>query len=449
MAFPALLIAFALGLSWVIYSLAPRGWTSWILAAGLAVAVGTGATSFSYFLLTWIGPARVPFILALDLLLFVPIAWLVWARGLAGASPGPDSNGRPNLILGAAAIAALAIVLPAIVASADVLPHGGWDAWSMWNVRARYLAGEGDQWRNAISADLIRSHPDYPLLLPATVARAWRFAGAMDPDVPRLLGLVFFVAVPMVLFGALSRLANANSGFLGLLVLAASAGYLQQAPDQYADIPLSLFILGAIACALLGQLELGGMLASCAAFTKNEGMVFALAYVAILRSLPALRGAIPGLATVAAFKIFLAPPAGFAGGGIHWDYLLPSIVALATEVYDYGPGIAHPVLLVAVLAAGLGLAPRAPSLWLRCLAILGVQFLGYLAAYLFTKNDLAFMLGGSTARVIGHLWPALILLAILRLAPFGGHPSASTTPAGTEDHREGASSGGRGKARRK
>ncbi|MEZ5353774.1 MAG: hypothetical protein R2762_14135 [Bryobacteraceae bacterium] len=442
----ALLFAFALGMIWVAYVLGPRHWADWVLTAGLGVATGIGVTSFNYFVLTWIGLGRAPWIAAVDLMLLAPVAWLWW-KGREGR-PVPEERAGPNLILAAVSAGALAVAMGAVASSADQLPYGEWDAWSQWNLRARYLAGDGDQWRNAVSRDLVRSHPDYPLLLPSAVARAWRFQGEHDPDVPKLLGIVFLAAVFCVLFGTLARVRNANAGLLGLCVLTASAGYLSQGPAQYADIPLSLFVLGAIACALLDQYELGGLLASAAAFTKNEGLVFALAYLVLVRKLPALTGAAPGLVTVAAFKLFLAPPSEFAGGAIHGENLLPSLWAMGQQLYGYGLGIGHPVLLLAVLGFGLGIARTAQPMWSRCMGILAIQFLGYLAAYVVTPNDLTFMLA-STARVIGQIWPALILLLIARLnSPVFASPESAAREH-TKDHPAEESHAGRGKARKR
>ena len=72
-------------------------------------------------------------------------------------------------------IGALALVV--VVACAVLLvdwigahPHGRWDAWAIWNLRAKFLATPSDRWRDAFDPVVSWSHPDYPLLLPLAVS---------------------------------------------------------------------------------------------------------------------------------------------------------------------------------------------------------------------------------------------------------------------------------------
>ena len=50
-------------------------------------------------------------------------------------------------------------------------PQGNWDAWSIWNLRARFLAAGGIVAHRAWSPLLSSTHPEYPLLTSAFVAR--------------------------------------------------------------------------------------------------------------------------------------------------------------------------------------------------------------------------------------------------------------------------------------
>jgi hypothetical protein len=52
-------------------------------------------------------------------------------------------------------------------------PHGNWDAWAIWNLRARFLIHGGNVAQRAWSPALISSHPEYPLLVSGFVARCW------------------------------------------------------------------------------------------------------------------------------------------------------------------------------------------------------------------------------------------------------------------------------------
>jgi len=102
----------------------------------------------------------------------------VLRRSPEEAAPSPLSEmGRWT---SAAPWAALAFFLLAAATFALVSacrPNGDWDAWSIWNLHARYLYRGGEHWTSLFSPALNWSHPDYPLLLPASVMRSWVFAG--------------------------------------------------------------------------------------------------------------------------------------------------------------------------------------------------------------------------------------------------------------------------------
>src|SRR5581483_2604110 len=58
-------------------------------------------------------------------------------------------------------------------------PHGDYDAMAIWNSHARYLYRAGPHWQRAMRNTF---HPDYPLLVPATTARLWRYMREETPE---------------------------------------------------------------------------------------------------------------------------------------------------------------------------------------------------------------------------------------------------------------------------
>ena len=372
------------------------------------------------------------------ILLAAATGTLAWLGRAAVPSPdepaaGPAGSFAYSWALAMAAGAALLISV-ASVHSID-LPHGDWDAWSIWNLRAQFLADPGS-WRHAVSPLAFRSHPDYPLLTSAVAAGLSRFNAS-----PAILGSIFFAAVPAVLISTLALLRGAAAGWLAALIFAASAGYLTQAPSQYADIPLSAFILCALAslcqpkhpCMLFGA----GLFAGCAAFTKNEGIVFAMALIAASAMawraafFPLLCGALPGLAVTAWFKLFYAPPSEYAGQSAaklfdltRWTAILGEFVK---ELWNLGIGAGHPILIMAVLAFGLRFRPLT-RLWKITAAIIGSQLLGYFGAYLLTPADLSWQLSTSMNRLLAQVWPALLLLFFIALKPPESPPGNSEKP---------------------
>ena len=162
-------------------------------------------------------------------------------------------------------------------------PLGDWDAWTIWNQRARFFFRAGPQWRQAFSPEF--AHTDYPLLLPSSIARCWSYLGTDCPWAPWLLGTLFTFATVGVLMSAVCRLRSRSQGLLAGLVLLGMVPFLQRGALQYADVPLSFFFLSAVALFAhydasqrpgRGMLVLSGLLAALAAWTKNEGALFLL-----------------------------------------------------------------------------------------------------------------------------------------------------------------------------
>ncbi|MBI3863197.1 MAG: hypothetical protein HY290_15000, partial [Planctomycetia bacterium] len=172
---------------WAAYAVIAAGMqgthrTRTVRALQLALAVGTGfgLSSCTYFL--WLVLFDRP-----DVMFFVLDA-LFWCLLIVIFSPKransrflaalveSDNSDRPinRAALGTFATILL-VALAGLAGEAISAPDGGWDARAIWNLRARYLFRSGDAWRDAFSDSF--DHTDYPLLLPAGLARVWTFAG--------------------------------------------------------------------------------------------------------------------------------------------------------------------------------------------------------------------------------------------------------------------------------
>jgi hypothetical protein len=169
-------------------------------------------------------------------------------------------------------------------------PDGAWDAIAIWNVHAKFLnAPSAHGWKAVFDPIMDLSHPDYPPLIPAFVARGWIYAGQSIPLVPMILAFGFTLALLALITGAV---ASARGGMLGALacaVLAASPIFLGTALSQYADMPLAFYFLLAVGLLHRADQErepcpglhlLAGLAASMAVLTKNEGTLFIAALVA-------------------------------------------------------------------------------------------------------------------------------------------------------------------------
>jgi len=298
------------------------------------------------------------------------------------------------------------------------------------------------------------THPDYPLLLPAAVARGWSYAGEETTFVPRLIAILFGAATVGLLMSTLTRLRGTSQGYLGGLVLLATPYFLELTTDQYADVPLAFFYLASAAFLEIQDRQgggirlplLAGLFTALAAWTKNEGVLF-LAVTVLIRLRVGVRrwrelaaflvGALPVVLVLAYFKLRLAPvndliagqgaQATFARlfdgrryGLIAWFYL----VALVS----IGPGLA---VVLAVYRLLLGGAPLRPGRG-HTPAVLALMLAGYAVVYLTTPNELAWHLSDSVHRLLMQLWPSALLALFLStatpqevLARPSPHPPAS------------------------
>jgi hypothetical protein len=430
----------------------PR-WAATLFDCALGTGVGIGLTSIVFLLLDVAGVATPASIFGIDILLAAVLGWQ-WMRTRTGAPARSNSDGtmlgfRWTWLLGLTFGVVLLLSWVRLVQMAVALPVGDWDAWALWNLRAKFLAGPGSDWRYALSPLLHNTHPDYPLLLPAFVARVWKAGGTVDTIAPVITALLFFGALIALLLSVVAMLRSAASAFLAGLVILATTSLLIWAPSQYADIPLAFYYLGAIALIFLeaspaasGRWALlwAGGCAGLAAWTKNEGIaflvIFALVFLAftlwkrggadaVSRGGWLLAGAAPGILLTLWLKFFLAPavdPLVTQGGsGLARLHDLNRYTAVASGFFNnllnLGAGVAHPLILLAILAILVRLQMEAgyqlPSL--IATAALALVFLSYCLVYLITPYGLEWQIQSSFDRLILQVWPSFLLIFFIQL----------------------------------
>ena len=65
-------------------------------------------------------------------------------------------------------------------------------------MRARFLFKSGHNLTNAFSGYYGWSHPDYPLLIPGSVARIWTYTGVQSQIAPAVVAMFFTFATVTV-----------------------------------------------------------------------------------------------------------------------------------------------------------------------------------------------------------------------------------------------------------
>jgi hypothetical protein len=311
-------------------------WAGRLLAISIAAPLGIGVASCLFFLwLLLLGPQVAGYALVEALIGAALLGWSFLKRPLRATDaesnfPPAVSSARLPVPVALAVALVCAAGLSALVISLFGSPHGAYDAWAIWNAHARFLSRGGEHWRDLFLPGS-SAHPDYPLLIPAMVARCWLLIGGETTAAPALLAAIFTLAAFGILTATLALTRNTfQAGLVAVFFLGASH-LIYNAASQMADVPLSVFFLAPLALVSIedrypqqhgGLVLLAGALAALATWTKNEGLLFLVVFSVVAvaapllwkrrlsfreRILPFMVGAAPILLLVAYFKVYLAP----------------------------------------------------------------------------------------------------------------------------------------------
>jgi hypothetical protein len=320
-------------------------------------------------------------------------------------------------------------------------PHGDWDGWAIWHSKARVLYRAGKVWLDHI---VYTAHSDYPLLMPGAAARLWRYLGSDIPEAEGIQLVLIAISGILVLSAGLWESRARSSAFSIPMLLIGTPFYLILAIWQYADIPLAVFILSTIVLICVhwekdssgGRiLCLAGFTAGCASWTKNEGLLFALAASFTLLA-PMVREPSRTLRRFAMFAVGMAVPFGIS---LYYKFAiaLPNDVVgnrtsadVIARIFDYsrytqiasgflagawtfGGWKIHPALPLIAFVAIWKINPGAirQGGWLSGASILALMLLGYFAIYVITPFSLDYHINTSLNRLLMHLWPAFLFLA--------------------------------------
>ena len=123
-------------------------------------------------------------------------------------------------------------------------PHGEIDAALVWNRAARFMFRDsGEYWLNNF---LLESnfHAGHPFYLGATIARIWTYLNIETKIAPISFHLIHYISTILLLFYSLKFFLKKNINVvISCIFLCSSVLFLQLSVNQYADIPISYFIL--------------------------------------------------------------------------------------------------------------------------------------------------------------------------------------------------------------
>jgi len=414
-----------------------------VLLFSLGIGAGAGVASCLYFVaLLLAGPSFT--VLAWATGAMVVIAWaLGWFAKRRGIELDWAEGPAVPWYLTALFLVAAALAVTMFIGAITYNPHGDEGAWSIWNLKARFLFRADAFWRDAFSSDLNWSHPDYPLLLPGLVALCWKLTGRESTDASIAIAFLFALGTAGVLVSTLGVLRGRTYALLAGTLLLGTASFVALSAALYGDVPLSFYILATIALLCLQDRHpedlrfsaLAGLMGGFAAWTRNDGAVFLVAVIVarafalfrlreraaiVPQLLRLLAGLAAPLAVVIAFKLRVAGPN---------DLLSTPASAILKHLADPGRWIMTVEgLVIALFTLGRFLIPIVLALALYwylvrfqvdardrpALATAGIA----LSLTVFTQllmdivyeNNLPVEIGTSFERILLQLWPAGLLI---------------------------------------
>ena len=420
-------------------------------AAALALCLGIGFSSVTTIALLVSG-------IAIHSSAFVVIDAAIWTLvGGAGLwinrgvrvndthllSAGDNAN-RVGWIVRAVVVLAGIMALMTTAVMHTAAPHGEWDAWAIWNLRARFLFRDVNAWTNAF--DIVWSQPDYPLLLPASVARVWAYAGYETTIGPFVIAVALASATVVLVMAALD-LRHQRSWMAGAILLGGSA-FIAQVPAQCADVPLAAFMLAtlAVVCGhgtLLTERPhphaaawVAGAMSALTAWTKNEGLVLELMMMVVVTIVMVRRGAMrqlawwaaggaPVIIAIAWLKLTSGTNSSLVEGqtiGLFLDRLADvdrhvlAATLMGQHLRDWGgtlttaliPALGIPAVLVALV--------RGTSAMRLAVSVVALMLSAYYAVYVTTRFDIRWHVETSFVRLLAQVWPLLVFAAFLPFA---------------------------------
>ncbi len=392
--------------------------TKYLIASGLSL----GALSIVYFFsLVW----GLSFFIAIGL--SVIAAGGIWWWVLKGSGSSVAYNVEQQVW----AMLIMAAGLYFIVVNSDVLSlnYGGWDAWVMWDLYAKYMAGGHEQWRYIFLNTT--GHADYPLLVPGIVGFFLRIFNSVPVHVVSYIfcSVIMFFIPLLVFFETLKK--NIIVAGLALFAFAFDVAYLQESVLHYADIPLAFFFLSALICVDNAKLNpkyvgIAAACLGCSLWTKNEGLVLSAILVVfnarVFLSRKNIKYTIAGIAipliTLFVFKIGYATSNDMVGAfaskglnkifdGSRYVYIFRRFyMEMATKF------VMLKVVLLSYISFGIvqrKWPDRRFNMLLFCMLV-------YLLIYVFSPYDLKWHMDTSVNRLIIHLVPAVFYVVAQRLA---------------------------------
>ncbi len=157
-------------------------------------------------------------------------------------------------------------------------PYGDWDAWSFWNLRARYLLLSDVNWKDIYTC--FGYGVKHPCLLSHWILWGWTWTGESTSFPIFTTSMLMVITAGILVYGLIEWTRKPWVSLLAGVYLCSIPYFLTHSISQYADIMVSFYLL---ACVLMlmrlikdpqgSQAIWCGGLLGLLSFTKDEGIL--------------------------------------------------------------------------------------------------------------------------------------------------------------------------------
>jgi hypothetical protein len=314
----------------------------------------------------------------------------------------------------------------------SVSKYGGWDAITLWNLKAKFLYYP-EFWKNQFASSSGYLSKDYPLMVPAIIAFFWSGVHSFTPFVPMLFAFGVMLVIPLLVYNSLLIERLNLFAYASLIIFIIDNIFKTRAGAQEADSLFSLFIL--LVMILYknlkqysdNQVYLFSFICASSAWVKNEGIVFFLLFtigfvLMNFKNFTALKkysiGAVIPLLILISFKLLYSPTNVIVAANSHHgmsvlkelthtsSYITIGKFIFTTIFHDY---LLLVVLMIIAIMVAPGFFKTLPFI------VIALLLLSYWVAYLVAPADINWLLDTSCSRITQHVYPALIYLLFLSI----------------------------------
>lgn len=327
-------------------------------------------------------------------------------------------------------------------------PHGLWDAWNYWNLKAKIISKAPGEWHmlfHRMGSE--EYHVDYPLLQTGFIALCWLNMKSETVLVPIILAFIFTFCTIGLLSSSVSFFTNKTKGLIAGLIMLATPFFMTMGDSQYADNTVGFFFLATTVLLTFARSEnsskpklfiAAGITAGLSAWSKNEGLlfiacvflsqlplVFFKSYKELFHELKYMvYGLLPTLLLIYYYKTNIAPPNDIVHAqGAETLVKLTDASRYSTIVQwfgqtfgTFGKWFINPwwLFLGTALYLGINFKKHRNSL-ITGVALILLMMGGYFFIYVITPLELVFHLSTSIHRLFFQLFPTFIFIYFLAL----------------------------------